>query len=298
MLAEGLTVVVPTYDARALLLRTLDSLFRQTLSPNRYEVIVVDDGSTDDTRLAVAPYLEGFPCRYFFQPDTGFRAAAARNMGIRQARYDVTLFIDSGIIVAPSLLALHDHAHRQTSSLALIGPSYGVCDYGNRCAELIEKANQANIEMTLRTLSTIPESYDSRTPYLQNIDYDLSRMSAPWLLFWGGHASVPTQLLRQVGGFDEWFHRWGGEDNELGLRLFQAGCPFQSLRDVYSIHIPHPKDAVKRRADARFNVEYIHRKHGLPETEALIHHNWRCMLDENPYQHCDRYGCIDGKSEV
>lgn len=295
MLVEGLTVVVPTYNARALLVRTLDSLFQQTLSSSRYEVIVVDDGSSDDSQQAITPYVERYACRYFFQPDAGFRAGGARNIGIHQARYDVTLFIDAGIVVAPPLLALHDQAHRRTRSMALIGTSYGVCDYGNRCASLIEAADQANIDTTLRALCAIPESYDSRTDYLHSINYDLSRMSAPWLLFWGGHVSVPTQILRKVGGFDEWFHRWGGEDNELGLRLFQAGCSFHVLKEVHAIHIPHSKDPVQRRADARFNTEYIHKKHGLPATEALIYHNWRCMVDEKPYQSCALYGCLDGR---
>jgi glycosyltransferase involved in cell wall biosynthesis len=295
MLVEGLTIVVPTYNARALLVRTLDSLFQQTLTTDRYEVIVVDDGSSDDTRLAITPYLERYACSYYFQPDAGFRAASARNVGINQARYDVTLFIDAGIVVAPPLLALHDQAHRAAHSLVLIGTSYGVCDYGNHCASLIEAADQANIDATLRTLCAIPESFDTRTEYLQSIDYDLSRMRAPWLLFWGGHVSVPTQILRQVGGFDEWFHRWGGEDNELGLRLFQAGCPFHALRGVHSIHIPHSKDPIQRRADARYNTKYIHQKHGLPETEALIYHNWRCMVDEEPYRRCAIYGCLDGR---
>jgi glycosyltransferase involved in cell wall biosynthesis len=291
---EGVTVVVPTYNASTLLVRTLDSLFHQTLLMDHYEVIVVDDGSSDDTEQVVADYTRRYACHYFFQSDKGFRAAAARNIGIHHARHKVVLFIDAGIIVAPDLLAIHHEAHRRTSTLALIGISYGVCDYGNRSASLIEAADGSNIEATLRTLREIPESYDSRTEYLERISYDLSRMKAPWLLFWGGHVSVPTAVLRQLGGFDEWFHRWGGEDNELGLRLFQAGCRFQALPGVHSIHIPHPKDPAQKRRDARFNTQYIHKKHGLPETEALIHHNWRCMVDEEPHQHCTRFGCIDG----
>jgi glycosyltransferase involved in cell wall biosynthesis len=296
-LMEGVTVVVPTYNASKLLVRTLDSLFQQTLPSDRYEVIVVDDGSSDDTADIVAGYTTRQACRYFFQPDEGFRAGAARNVGIHHARYKTTLFIDSGIVAAPQLLSIHHEFHCATHPLVLIGTSYGVCDYGNRSASLIEAADGANIEVTLRTLRGIPDSYDSRTEYLERIDYDLSRMQAPWLLFWGGHVSVPTEILQQVGGFDEWFHRWGGEDNELGLRLFQAGYPFQILREVHSVHIPHPKDPMQKRIDARFNTQYIHQKHGAPETEALIHHNWRCMVDEEPLRHCARFGCIDGGPE-
>jgi glycosyltransferase involved in cell wall biosynthesis len=74
------SVVIPTFNRSLLVLRALESVFAQTFTD--YEVIVIDDGSTDDTREKLEPYLERI--RYFQQANRG--AAAAQNQGIMQAR--------------------------------------------------------------------------------------------------------------------------------------------------------------------------------------------------------------------
>jgi glycosyltransferase involved in cell wall biosynthesis len=275
---DGISVVVPTYNNRSLLIRTLKSLFKQTLDKSQYEVIVVDDGSSDGTQEAISVFKECMNLHYLFQEDRGFRVAAARNLGITQARFKTVLFIDTGIVASSRLLAVHLRRHQSEHPVAVIGTSYGVFEYSTEFANLINQAVGENIDDALGGLSHIREVFDCRASYLHSIDYDLVRMSAPWLIFWGGHVSVPTDLLRELGGFDEWFVRWGGEDNELGIRIHQSGCPIQVLREVLSIHLPHPKDPNQKRTDAQVNIEYIHRKHNLPETELLLDHNWECIL--------------------
>jgi glycosyltransferase involved in cell wall biosynthesis len=292
---HGLTVVIPTYNCKALLARTLDSIRRQTLDGRLFEVIVVDDGSTDGTAEMVSAYQKNadLSIQYFYQEDKGFRVATARNAGIKRARFDVIFFIDAGIIVSSDLLSTHLQMHRDKSPLVVIGTSYGVHDYETRSERLINSIADDDVDRALSHLGRHEEVFDSRTCYLQSIDYDLSRMSAPWLIFWGGHVSVTTALLHQAGGFDEWFTQWGGEDNELGLRLFLMGCEFLALREVKSIHLPHPRDAGAKKRSAMHNVRYIHEKHGLPETGLLVHHNWQCIVSsESEPEHCAQFGCI------
>src|SRR5690242_9309524 len=88
------SVVVPTYDRMALLRRTLESLARQDLGVDAFEVLVVDDGSTDDTPAVAREYADRLRLRYFQRPDEGFRVAAARNVGITHATGDVCVFVD------------------------------------------------------------------------------------------------------------------------------------------------------------------------------------------------------------
>ncbi len=89
----GISVIIPTYNRASLLLRALNSVKRQTLSCE--EIIVVDDGSEDSTRECVLSFIEKceIPVRYLYQNNQG--PAAARNIGIRKARYPYLAFLDS-----------------------------------------------------------------------------------------------------------------------------------------------------------------------------------------------------------
>lgn len=90
------SIVIPTYNRAGLLRRTLASLARQTGADGDFEVIVADDGSSDDTAAVAGSFGGPFPLRYYHQADEGYRAAAARNGGARLARHEVLLFLDSG----------------------------------------------------------------------------------------------------------------------------------------------------------------------------------------------------------
>ena len=94
------SVVIPTYNQAALLVEAVESALAQTY-PNR-EVIVVDDGSTDDTAARMAPYAEGGRVRYLVQKNR--RQAAARNADIRAAQGELIAFLDHDDLWAPDKL--------------------------------------------------------------------------------------------------------------------------------------------------------------------------------------------------
>jgi glycosyltransferase involved in cell wall biosynthesis len=97
MKSPEVSVIIPTYNRRELVQRALDSVFAQTCRD--FEVIVVDDGSTDGTRAAV----EGRPgVRYLFQDNAG--PARARNVAMRQARGELIAFLDSDDVWWPDFL--------------------------------------------------------------------------------------------------------------------------------------------------------------------------------------------------
>jgi glycosyltransferase involved in cell wall biosynthesis len=91
-----LSIIIPTYNRKDLLRETLNSLAQQTYPGDRFEVIVVDDGSTDGTGAIAA---EAFPfiLHYFWQSNQG--DAAARNLGARQSQADILVFLDDDILV-------------------------------------------------------------------------------------------------------------------------------------------------------------------------------------------------------
>ncbi|MDQ3004488.1 MAG: glycosyltransferase family 2 protein [Chloroflexota bacterium] len=106
------SVIIPTYNRKDLLRETLHSLAQQTYPSDHFEVIVVDDGSTDGT-VSIAAEVFPFILRYFWQSNQG--DASARNLGARQSQADILVFLDDDILVEPDYLTylICEHAEYQ-----------------------------------------------------------------------------------------------------------------------------------------------------------------------------------------
>ncbi|HEU0168306.1 MAG TPA: glycosyltransferase family 2 protein, partial [Chloroflexota bacterium] len=117
--APQISVVLATYNRAALLARTLPLLLAQhALS---YEVVVADDGSTDDTPAVLQDLAARFAgLRPVSGPHLG--QAAALNAGIEAAEGEVVVFLDDDILCPPSLLATHAAAHARRNGQAVFGP--------------------------------------------------------------------------------------------------------------------------------------------------------------------------------
>jgi glycosyltransferase involved in cell wall biosynthesis len=102
------SVIIPTFNRKKNLIKTLTSLREQKLPYDFFEVIIVDDGSTDGTNAV--QYIDyPFNLRYLWQTNQG--DAAARNLGAQESRADILIFLDDDIIVdrdyLPNLLDVH-----------------------------------------------------------------------------------------------------------------------------------------------------------------------------------------------
>ena len=106
------SVIIPTYNRKDMLRDTLHSLARQTYPKDYFEVIVVDDGSTDGTQESMEKTFP-FTLRYFRQSNQG--ATAARNLAARQSQADILVFLDDDILLEPDYLIylISDHATSQ-----------------------------------------------------------------------------------------------------------------------------------------------------------------------------------------
>src|SRR6476620_7793462 len=108
---EGLwvSVVIATYNRQDLLLQLLHDLDEQTLDPSRFEAVVVDDGSAEDTRAKLAGLATRYAHRIERQANAG--AAAARQRGVELARGKIVVFVDDDMHVMPSFLEKHLEEH-------------------------------------------------------------------------------------------------------------------------------------------------------------------------------------------
>jgi hypothetical protein len=183
------SIIVPVHNASAYLARCLDSIGR--LDPAPLECIVVDDASTDDS-VAIAERL-GFQviaCRQRGGP------AAARNVGAREARGEILLFIDADVLVPQGAL---------TRILV-------------RFAEAPERA------AVIGSYDTEPGSPDLISQYRNLLHCYIHQTSeVRTCTFWTGCGAIRADVFRQQGGFSEAYTAPCLEDMELGLRLRQAG---------------------------------------------------------------------------
>lgn len=193
------TVVIPTFNARALLAEALESLEAQTLA---HDVIVVDNASTDGTADAVA---EGFPhVRVLSLPgNLGFGRAV--NRGVDLVETDVVVLVNNDVLCEPEFLErlLEPFEHDKVGMVA------GVLLQHDR-PELVDSAG-IELDTTLR-------SWDA----LWNRPVrDLESAAAP-VGPCGGAAAYRTAVFREAGGFDEAFFAYW-EDVDLALRIRLAG---------------------------------------------------------------------------
>jgi glycosyltransferase involved in cell wall biosynthesis len=186
------SVVIPTYNRRNYVRESLESVLSQTFPD--FEVIVVDDGSTDGTHEVVQPYLSRV--RYIRQENRG--AAAARNVGIRNARGIYVAFMDSDDLSAPRhLQILHDFLEQRPDCAMVIGNgAYLEGKFHSRHTVIsMERAKRLE-EMGV----TVKELFDGRVARLQGT---MTRKS----------------VLEEIGFLDEWFRL--SYDLDLSLRLIK-----------------------------------------------------------------------------
>lgn len=100
------SVIIPSYNSEAVIAQCLEKILEQSYPRNCYEVIVVDNASTD----ASAAIIKSFPVKYWYEARPG--PAAARNSALKQARGEYILFIDADCLASRDLIANHIQAHR------------------------------------------------------------------------------------------------------------------------------------------------------------------------------------------
>jgi glycosyltransferase involved in cell wall biosynthesis len=199
--ARDVSVIISTFNRSATLRKCLDALAKQTLEMNKFEVIVCDDGSTDNTEKEVKNYPA--PYKLIYRKHTNKGPAAARNIGIRSATGNYLLFINDDSIAEPDLL--EQHLHR-----------------------LIQKQDQK--VAVLGRFSLLPDYTRSLFGYtIENSDllFEYNKMQPEQLhdyrFFYTGNISIARAAVLDVGMFDENFCGPAAEDIELGYRLQKKG---------------------------------------------------------------------------
>jgi peptidoglycan/xylan/chitin deacetylase (PgdA/CDA1 family) len=191
-----LSVVIPTFNRAGYLARCLDALAAQSAPAGSFEVVVVDDGSTDGTPGLLQRYAAPFALRVERQENRG--QATARNRGIELAAAPVCLFVDDDIVADADLVREHVRAQRDGVGAIALGA----------------------LRLTLESSGGLARYFATWwAEHYARLD-DGTKSPDFWDCY-SGNLSVPTEALRDVGGFDESLGR--SEDVELAYRLVSRG---------------------------------------------------------------------------
>jgi cellulose synthase/poly-beta-1,6-N-acetylglucosamine synthase-like glycosyltransferase len=189
-----ISVIIPTYQAAAVLPHCLNALQQQTFDRAQYEIIVVDDGSSDGTAEIAEQALRGFPAAQVIRAKHS-GPAKARNLGAWAAQGDLLLFTDADCEPAPNWIACFAQAFADPSISGAKGA------YATRQRSLMARFVQ--------------QEYEER--------YDYTRRQATIDFVDTHSACYRRTVFVENGGFDALFPTAAVEDQELSFRLAARG---------------------------------------------------------------------------
>jgi GT2 family glycosyltransferase len=260
--ADGLSfsLIVPTYNRLPILRKCLEALEAQTLSSKNFEVIVVDDGSSDGTEALLSQYRPPFRFQYLRQTNSG--TGAARRIGVAHASGEYLLLMNDDTICAHNLLEEHLLVQREYASeqWAVLG----------------------NFEYPAAALQRALTRYFSVEPFMfpqvsmeEGCPYGYSH-------FITCNVSVRREAVMEAGSFDSTYKL--SEDTELGIRLFERGYRvlYHPAAHAFHDHLPYPARNLIRRARV-YGADYFHmfRRHPRVVKEWSMPVNLTGMDEEN-----------------
>lgn len=266
-----LSVIVTTYNRPEALNRVLEGLNAQRgISPDEWEVVIADDGSTSATQELIAHWQSNFSCPliHAWHPDQGFRAGAVRNLAAARAQGDYLVFLDGDCIPMADFAQQH---------LLLAEPGWFVA--GNRVL-----LARAYTDQLLTGSSPSPALHWTHWQWLHARLTGISNRALPWLRLtlgrtrkkratqWEVMKSCNLGVWKQdyvaINGFDETFSGWGHEDSDFAVRMIRHGIYQKDGRyAVPVLHLWHPENDRSKQAEnwARFETT-LHGTH----TEARV----------------------------
>lgn len=270
-----LSVIFTTYNSPVWLEKVLWGFAEQEYT--NFEIVIADDGSTDDTRKLIADSAEslGLDIQHVWQQDQGFRKCRALNKAILQANNDYIVFTDGDCIPRSDFLKVH--AGRAEKGYYLSGSYYKLPMHTSQLISRDDVKSGRCFEYSWLRKNGLPKK-------AKRLKIDASIGQARWLNrltptacnFKGSNASAWRDDLIAIGGFDERM-QWGGLDREIGVRLQNYGIKPRHVRyDAICVHLDHKRgyasaENVKANLELRKDVarkKLTFTEHGLSSLQT------------------------------
>ena len=281
------SIIIGTLNQKEILKKTLESLFKQTIPPDQYEIILVDSMSDDGTQEMVNSLKPSCSLRYIRRENKG--KVNARNFAIQQAQGNTIILTDADIVAEKNLIEEHLKHQEKLGNVALAGQT-----------------------IRLRSADVTDTELPTRFKPLQKI---------AWSYFLTGNLSIRKETIIKAGLFDENFKEYGWEDIELGYRLNKIGVRLFFLPSALNHH-HHPvskQDFLKISYKMGKSAAIFYRKHpnlqiklflGLNPLATSIHtliqkNKWLLSLIEKKAPHSnffryllEQYHYLSGAKEA
>lgn len=280
-----ISVVIPAYNNGQYLLNTLRHLDRQRSLKSDgfydasikqdFEVVVVDDGSTDETsELILQNYKTfSFAFTYLYYPrfkkrkmgDSQFRAGLARNLGVKWTRSSLLAFLDADIIVPETFIA----------ELLILHERYSVVQWRREYLKKDVPSFSINYKDVVKTRDCfVPEGGYWDDFYRKAAEKSWSELPDYWKYTCTYGLSMPKILFKEAGWFRKTYCFYGCEDTELGLQLMRQGAHFY-FHDVPVFHLFHETER------SEYANSFFHRQKLLKNTAHIFYYN---NLDSEVYR--------------
>ncbi|MBX7139171.1 MAG: glycosyltransferase family 2 protein [Oligoflexia bacterium] len=259
------SIVIPCYNHEALLLGTLRNLSQHPellAHPDKFEIIVVDDGSPQP--LAELLKKEHCPCSLkILRQDFNQGAAAARNLGLQLASGELVLFIDSDVRLPNGYFAAQWRVHNAVPQAVTVGLAENLAPEDPRSQKPFDYSWQPDTSKDFRasnssvyrdfplnkTVRFLDESQEFR-------HFEKAFSGSPWTLsemVVGHNIGVRRTHALAIGGFDLRFSNYGSEDTFFGSRLIANGAfvvPLMNTGVFRTRHAPRKNDSNQQLVDS------------------------------------------------
>lgn len=255
MYTEEVTIIIPVYNRKEKLAKTIAALTHQTYPHNLFEVIIADDGSSDNPEELCETFKDFFSISYIRQEDEGYRLSEIRNRGIAAASHEQIIILDCDMLPLPTLVESYMKYAHVSSKIVLIGGRRYVNTDNVSFQEIIKDISSVSSLPSVDTATgKVPTNGLAPTEDWRYKIYrttnNLKNSKFPFRAFCGGNVCFHKSLIATIGGFDEDFKAWGAEDTEFGFRVYNHGFWFIPAEGAEALHQEPPGGSNETDRDA------------------------------------------------
>lgn len=281
------SIILPTYNKASYLDLTLSGYKLQTFK--NFEIVIVDDGSQDNTKEVASKYMDKLNINYIYQKNKG--RAAAKNTALQQVIGDYIIFTDDDRIPDPDFISEHLQILKRNPSYVTIGSKYEVLTNWHDGLKLKKKTVKDILFRDFENTKYLLENDKLITPNLLYSSFDkiigqfiidecvdnyskirnkygqkLEGFYYGWAIATTGNMALKVPEHEII--FDEEMKGWGGEDNEYAYQLNEVGYKFILADQAINYHQYHNR-ANEEMVQLRNNIKYLIKKYPTKEVELF-----------------------------